>query len=168
MGALFRVIWQIAILRRSPEVLPPSSVLLWLALWAHWLTGVVLSLYTLPFGEALLSALIGTLIMVALVHMILVLHRLQHRFMQTVTALAACEALLGLLAIPPTAWFFMGGDIRDIGAMFSLLLLGWNITIAAHIFRHALNITLGMGFLFSVGYTLVSISLGSIIGPVAN
>jgi len=168
MGALLRTIWQIATLRQGPQVLPPSSVLLWLALLAHWLTGVVLSLYTLPPGESMLSAMIGTLIMVALVHMLMVLHRLQHRFVQTVTALAACEAMLGLLAIPPTAWFFMGGDIRDIAAMLSLLLLGWNITIAAHIFRHALNITLGMGFLFSVGYTLVSISLGSMIGPAAN
>jgi hypothetical protein len=168
MGALFRVIWQIALLRQGPQVLPASSALLWLALAAHWLTGVVLALYTLSPGEAMLSAFIGTLIMVALVHSLLVVHRLQYRFVQTLTALAACEALLGIIAIPLTAWFYMGGDIRDIAAMFSLLLLGWNIAIAAHIFRHALKVTMGMGFLFAVGYTLISISLGGVIGPAAN
>lgn len=168
MGALFRIIWQIAILRQGPQVLPTSSALLWLVLGAHWLTGVILAAYTLPFDEAMLSALVGTLIMVALVHALLLMHRLQHRFVQTLSALAACEALLGVIAVPLTAWFYMGGDIRDIAAMFSLLLLGWNIAIAANIFRHALNISMGMGFLFAVGYTLVSISLGSFIGPSAN
>lgn len=168
MGALFRTVWQIAILRQGPQVLPVSSALLWLALGAHWLTGVILALYSLPVGSAVISALIGSLIMVALVHALLVMHRLQLRFYQTVTALAACESLIGLLAIPPTAWFFMGGEIRDVGAMLSLLLLGWNVAIAAHIFRHALNTSMGVGFLFSIGYTLVSISLGSFLGPSAN
>jgi len=168
MGALFRVIWQIAILRQGPQGLPASSALLWLALTAHWLTGVVLELYSLPFDSAVISAMVGTLIMVALVHTLLVLHRLQHRFVQTVTALAACEALLSVIAIPIYSGIMQEGSVRDISAMFYLLLLGWYIAIAAHIFRHALKTSMGMGVLFAIGYTLISISLVNVIGPAAS
>ncbi|MGM0594899.1 MAG: hypothetical protein ACQETD_10210 [Pseudomonadota bacterium] len=165
MAVLVRVVWQIALLRQGPQVLPAASVLLWLSLGAHWLTGVLLGLFTLPPELAMLSALVGTLIMVALVHALLVLHRKQSRVVQTLTALAACETLLGLIAMPLSALFYAGGDIGAIAGMFSLLLLGWNIAIAAHIFRHALAVSMGVGVLLAVGYTLVAISLGSYIVP---
>jgi hypothetical protein len=162
MGALLRVIGQIVLLRQGPQVLPASRFLLWLALGAHWLTGVALGLYSLPPVDALFSALVGTLIMAALVHTLL-LHRRHNRLNQTLTALAACETLLGLMALPLTALFYAGASLQDIAAMLSLLLLGWNVTVAAHIFRHALGTSMGVGFLFAIGYTLISLSLGGLV-----
>jgi len=167
MGALFRIIWQIALLRQGPQALPASSALLWLALGSHWLIGVLLGLGTLPLEMAMLSALVGTLLMVALVHGLLLLHRRHSRAPQTLTALAACEILLGLFAIPVGVWFNMGGGLQDIAVLLSLALFGWNIAIAAHILRHALEVSPGMGFLFAVGYTLVAISLGGLFLPPA-
>lgn len=165
MAALLRVIMQIALLRQGPQVLPASSALLWLVLGVHWLTGVALALFNQPLDRALFSSLVGTLVMLAVVQTLLLLHRLQSRFIQTLTALAACEVLLGLIAIPLGAGFAMGGDIQAIVGLLSLLLLGWNVAIAAHIFRHALGVSMGMGFLFAIGYTMVSISLASFIAP---
>ncbi|MCW8828969.1 MAG: hypothetical protein OQK94_07940 [Gammaproteobacteria bacterium] len=166
MGALLRVIGQIAMLRQGPQVLPASTLLLWLALIAHWLTGVVLGSHALPLDGAFLSSLVGTLTMVAVVHGLLLLHRRHSRVLQTLTALAACETLLGLVAIPVSVWFNMGGGLQDVAVLLSLLLFGWNIAIASHILRHALGVSRGMGFLFAVGYTLVSITLGSFLVPV--
>jgi len=162
MGALVRVIWLIALLRQGPQVLPVSTFLLWLVLGAHWATGVLLGLFSFPVGESLLSALAGTLIMAAVVHTLLLLYRHHNRLVQTLTALAGCEVLLGLLGIPPTALFYAGA--QDIAAMLSLLLLGWNIAIAAHIFRHAVGVTLGMGFFYAIVYILISISLVDFFG----
>jgi len=164
MGVLLRIIWQIVLLRQGPQVLPASTFLLWLVLAAHWLTGVLLGLLSLPPLESMLSALAGTLIMVALVHTLLLLYRHHARLTQTLAALAACEVLLGLLALPLTALFYAGAGLQDIAAMLSLLVLGWNITVAAHIFRHALGVSMGMGFLFAIAYTLISISLGGLVG----
>jgi hypothetical protein len=166
MGALFRVIWQIALLRQGPQVLPASSALLYLVLAVHWLVGVVLGLTAQEPDMALLSSLAGTLIMVALVHGLLLVHNLQSRVPQTLTALAASEILLALFTIPLMAWFDMGGSLRDIATVLSLLLFGWKIAITAHIFRHALDVTMGIGFLFAVGYIFVSLSLGSFLIPV--
>ena len=166
MEILFRAIASIALLRQGPQILPVSSLLLSLVLVMHWGIGVVLGLFSLPPGMALLSALVGTLIMVALVHGLLLLHRRHSRVTQTLTALAGCEVLLGLLALPLTALFLAGGGMAELAALLSLLLLGWNIAVAAHIFRHALGVSMGMGVLFAIGYTMISISLSSFIGPV--
>ena len=133
---------------------------------AHWGTGVLLGLFSLTPTMALLSALVGTLIMVALVHGLLLLHRQHSRVTQTLTALAGCEVLIGLLALPLTVLFYAGGTMAELASLLSLLLLGWNVAVAAHIFRHALNVSMGMGILFAVGYTLISMSLSGFIAPV--
>lgn len=168
MEALFRAIISIALLRQGPQILPASTFLLALALAAHLGTGVLLGLFSLSPALALFSALAGTLIMVALVHGLLLLHRLHMRVIQTLTALAACEVLIGLLALPLTALFYAGGGLAELAALLSLLLLGWNVAVAAHIFRHALNVSMGMGVLFAIGYTLISMSLSGLIGPVGG
>lgn len=166
METLFRAIGAIALLRRGPQILPASTILLYLALAAHWATGVLLGLFTFSPVMALLSALVGTLIMVALVHGLLLLHKLHSRVTQTLTALAGCEVLLGLVALPLTALFHAGGVMAELAELLSLLLLAWNVAVAAHIFRHALNVSIGMGALFAVGYILISLSLSGLIVPV--
>lgn len=168
MDLLVRVIWQIATLQRGPQVLPASSLLLWLALGAHWLSGVALAAFSLPFGSALLSALVGTLVMAGLVHALLVLHRRPARFVQTLTALAACETLLGVIGIPVVAGFAVEGTMREVASLIALLMLVWNIAIAGHIFRHAVEVSRGVSLLFAIGYTLIAISLSNAIVPAAN
>ena len=166
METLFRATLAIALLRKGPQTLPASPFLLYLVLVVHWATGVVLGLFSLSLPLALLSSLTGTLIMVALVHGLLLLHGLHSRVTQTLSALAGCEVLIGLLALPLTALFYTGGTMAELAALLSLLLLGWNVAVAAHIFRHALNVSMGMGLLFAIGYTLISLSLSGLVGPV--
>lgn len=164
MEALIRAILSIALLRQGPQILPVSSFLLTLALAVHVGTGVLLGLFSLPFATALVSATAGTLIMVALVHVLLLAHRLNSRAKQTLTALAGCEALIGLMALPLATLFYAGGGLAELAMLLSLVLLLWNVAVAAHIFRHALNVSPGMGVLFAIGYTLVSLSLSGLIG----
>lgn len=166
MEALFRAIASIALLQRGPQILPASTTLMALVLAAHLGTGVLLGLFSLSPAMALLSALAGTLIMVALVHGLLLLHQRRSRVTQTLTALAGCEVLIGLLALPLTALYYAGGGMVAPAMLLSLLLMGWNIAVAAHIFRHALNVSVWMGALFAIGYTLISLSLSGLVGPV--
>ncbi len=165
MLALVQVFWQIALLRKGPQTLPASRELLWLLLAAHWLIGVILVIDTLSLGRALLSGLVSTLIMVALVHGLLILHRHHNRVTQTLSALAGCEVLLGLFMLPLLMMLQIGGGMVALVALSWLLLIGWNIAIAAHIFRHALGVRLAVGVLFAIGYILVSISLSSFLIP---
>jgi len=166
MAALFRVFWQIALLRRGPQSLPASRELLLLLLAIHWLTGTLLAIGGMAPELAMLSALAGTLLMVALVHGLLIMHRHHSRVTQTLSALAGCEVLLGLMAFPLGILLGMGSGAQSLVGMLGLILLGWNIAIAAHIFRHSLGVSQVMGFLFAAGYIMISISLSSFFIPV--
>ncbi len=168
MQALIEAFWSITRLRAGPQILPASHFLLALALLLHWGVGVGLGTFSLAPGAALASALAGTLIMVAFVHGLLSLRGLGSRTVQTLTALAGCEVLLGAIAIPLTAWFFAVPEAqRAMPGLLSLFILGWNIALAGHIFRHALGISSGMGVLAALGYIFVSFALSDFIAPAA-
>jgi hypothetical protein len=165
MGALVQVFWQIALLRKGPQTLPASRELLWLLLAAHWLIGVILVIDRVPLDRALLSGLLGTLITVGVVHGLLLVHHHYSRVTQTLSALAGCEILLGLLTLPLLGLLSLGGELQALATILWLLLLGWSIAITGHIFRHALSVPLGVGVLSAVGYVFISIMLNMFIFP---
>lgn len=121
----------------------------------HWLLGFVLALFSYPVGLAAAAALIGTLLVVALVHGALMFTGRTHRFGQTVTAMAGTEFMLGLLALAITLWYYSGGSEGAASAL-ALLLLGWNVVVAAHIFRHALDSTPVLGVVSALAYIMIS------------
>jgi hypothetical protein len=164
--ALIQAFWRILLLRAAPQSVPAAPALLWLSLLLHYAIGLLHALFSLPFGFAALYALVSTLTMVAVVHGLLLLFRKHERYLQTVTALAACEALLGLMLLPLSVLYYQGNggaELQSLMAILSLLLIGWNVAVAAHIFRHALSVSSGLGFLYSVAYLIIAITLGDMV-----
>lgn len=165
MDALIHAFWRILLLRAAPQSVPASQTLLWLALALHGSVGLLISLFSMPFALALPYALVSTLTMVAVVHGLLLLFRKHSRYIQALTALAACEALLGVMLLPLSVLLYLGGGEGLHGGLLliSLLVLGWNMAVAAHIFRHALSVSIGLGFLYSVAYLLIAMTLGDMV-----
>ena len=48
-------------------------------------------------------------------------------------------------------------------AIGGLMVVGWNVALAAHIFRHALSVSTGLGFLYSIVYFIIAITVGDLI-----
>lgn len=168
MKLLLTAFWKIVLLRYAPQMIPASRHLLVVCLLLHAMTGIALGSFSLPVSHALFSAISGTLLMTAMVHAVLIVNRYQARFVQTLTALAGCEVILGLLAIPVTTIYYASDTGKSAAALLSLAILGWNVAIAAHIFRHALSTTRGMGFIYAITYTLITIIIsGFLMAPEA-
>ena len=166
MEALILAFWRILLLRAEPQSIPASSSLLWLALLLHYGVGFLLALFSLPFSFALLYALASTLTMMAVVHGMLLLFKKHARYTQSLTALAVCEALLGLLLLPVSLLYYFGNageELRGLLAILSLLVLGWNVALMAYILRHALGVSRGIGFLYSVVYLIISMNIGEMV-----
>jgi hypothetical protein len=166
MGALILAFWRILLLRAGPQSVPASATVLWLALLLHYTVGVLLGLFAMPISFALLYALVSTLTMVAVVHGLLLLFKKHVRYLQSLSALAAGEALLGLLLLPLSLLYYLGdgGEVlRGLLALLSLLVMGWNVALAAHIFRHTLGVSRGLGFLYSVVYLIIAVTLGDMV-----
>jgi hypothetical protein len=167
MIALLRAFWLVAILRMPPQQIPASQPLLLLVVAVHFVIGVLLAMSSLPFDGAAVSAFLGTGVMLAFVYLILMMKGEQQRFAQTITALAGCESLIGLTALPMSYLFHAEGGESGLIALFSLIVFAWNIMIAAHIFQHAFDLKSQQGVFYAVLYIFTSLIVGSILGVAA-
>ncbi|MCW8826773.1 MAG: hypothetical protein OQK78_10155 [Gammaproteobacteria bacterium] len=164
MSALLRAFWMVSILKMAPQAIPASQTLLALVVVTHFAIGAMLSATALPADGAVVSALLGTVVMMAFVYLILMMRGQLQRFVQTVTALAGCEAMIGLIALPLTYLFHAGGGESGLIALFSLLIFAWNIMIAAHVFKHAFDLNSQQGVFYAVLYIFTSLIVGTMLG----
>lgn len=165
MVILLQAFWRILMLRESPQTMPYSHFLLGIVLGLHLLAGIGMGAIDLPIDEAIISAAMATLLAVVATSLLLSLFRHGNRMVQTVTALAGCDLIISLVALPIYYWLaHVDKANADIPALLLLLLLGWNVAVTAHIWRHALGVTKILGFLFAIGYVIIAITLATLIG----
>ncbi len=155
MRQLFEVFWKICLLRKGPQDLPHSGLLLGLALAAHIFMGVILILQGDDRIQDAYTAILGTLLTVVLLSVILQVARRGSRLIQALTALAGCEVIIGVFYLLLGALAIFLGEDADALALFWLGLLSWNIVVVGHILRHAINVNLPIGVVLSVLMTIV-------------
>ena len=169
MLAIIKPFVQLCLLRIGPQNLPASLVLLGVALLAHTVTGILVSLMLLPGGVAILSGITGTLLISLLTLVLLYIQRLNVRMCQTLTAMAGAIALLDLLGLPVLGWLEKahqsGGD-RGLPMLCLLLLTGWSLTVQGHILRHALSTRFFLGLVIAVFFFWISWNVMRLLFPV--
>lgn len=158
-----RTLLKILLLRSGPQQLPADRGLLVLGLTAHFATGYLLTSFDATAERAFVTSLLGTLSMLAIIHGLLTLHGKASRTLQSVTAVAFGEALLGVLLLPLLLGVAVGTGLAGV---WSLLLLGWNVALVGHVLRHALEVERWVGIMFAIGYLLVSMALVGMLGGV--
>jgi hypothetical protein len=159
--ALVNPFVQLSLLRLKPQDLPYSPLLMGLMLAAHWVLGVVLFAFRLPPAQALAAALVGTVLLCAMTVSLLYLNRMPARAVQTVTAMAGADVVVGIAALPVTAWLhgsLTDGAASGIPGLLFLLLLGWNLAVAGHVLRHALNAPLPLGIVVALVFYVLSVT----------
>jgi hypothetical protein len=135
----------------------------------HTLSAVLLSSVALPFWEALLAGVLDTLLLAAMTLSVLYLQRLQNRLKQTLTALAGTGMLIGVVAIPLSSWLHTAHETNTATgtpALLLLLLIGWSLTVAGHILRHALSTPFIMGLVLAMVFYWITINILNAIFPV--
>lgn len=169
--AIVKPFFDLCLLRLRPQDLPESTALLGLVLIGHTLTAVLLSNVALPFGDALMAGMVDTLLLAAMTTSVLYLQRLQSRLKQTLTALAGTGALIGVVALPLSNWLHAAHQANgDAGApaLLLLLLIGWSLTVAGHILRHALSTVFIMGLVLAMVFYWITINILNGIFPVTT
>ena len=165
---LVRLFAAICLLRAGPQDLPVSRTLLRITLGCYLLFAWLLAIPAYGQGRALLVALLDAALMVMFVLAVLYLLSRSARIPQTLTAMAGCGSLLGLLAVPLVLWGQPGQAEEQVSGMLLyvwLLLLVWNLLVAGHILRHALSTSLGIGTGVSLLYALFSMQLVAALFP---
>ena len=158
----------ICLLRAAPQDLPASRVLPVLALACYMLVSFVVSLSFYTGAEAFQVTVTDLGLLLVLVPGLLYLRGKTPRINQTLSALAGCGCLLGLLALPLVR--FLGqdvpvGEVPLVLSVFWLCLFVWNLLVVAHIMRHALSTSLAVGIGVAVMYALINMQVISVLFP---
>jgi len=161
--ALIHFFIELCLLRRNPQDLPASTMLLGLVLAAAVAGGLLLSVTA---GASLLAGLAQTLLdlalMLGILHLALKALNKQARYMQTATALVGADVVIGLVALLPVSLAQPmavgaepGTDVLLAGLMF-LALVGWSVLVVGHILRHAFNLSLAQGVVIAIAFDVFS------------
>jgi hypothetical protein len=164
----------LALLRIAPQDLPASPFLLQLLLALHALIGALHFMQGNDALTALIAGLSGTAVLAALTATLLYLNGLRQRLVQTLTALAGVDVVIGVLSLPLSGWLRRAAEASaqqppatgDGAATILLLgLLLWNLGAAGHVLRHALSAPLAMGVVLALIFYVVSMTCLSLLLP---
>ncbi len=166
MKQLAALFWEICRFRAAPQDVPTSQALAVASLAFYTLVGVFMSLFELSVGKALSAALVDVALLAILSYVVLWIRLWTERWYQTVTALAGCGSIIGLLAFPLGMWRVIVGPESHVAAVPTLLMIGlmvWNLIIIAHILRHALSVHVLLGGVLAGIYMYISLRVITIL-----
>jgi hypothetical protein len=162
-----RLVRDLCQLRRGPEELGYSTALLF------WLMAASVALdmamgAVLDVGVSILPrSLLSLALILGLAWTALSMRGFGNRFVQTASALIACAMVFSLLMLPiaaltgtPPTTPEQLTPLQVLLAWVALGVLVWKLSVDAHILRHALDASFGMGFLLAVAWALADWALG--------
>jgi hypothetical protein len=161
MLEFIRTLWQLCKLQKGPQDLPYSNRWLGLVLGINYAFLVIFIARSQGLGNALWSSFVLMGIPLASVYLVLRWRRMQNRVTQTLTALFAANILLSLITatlLLLTMSFAATGSVAVMQGMAKLvgfIMVIWTLTVAGHIFRSALSVTLLWGVMFAVALEIV-------------
>lgn len=159
MGALIEFFIQLALLRRKPQDLPASPVLLVLLGVASMALGTAAGAedfggYRAAFGANLFDLTLSLLFLFA----VLQITGYLSRWLQTSTAVLGLSILASVFVFTLVV---LGDAVRapDVAGLLALIVFIWLHIAIGHVLRHALGVPLAAGVIIIFGYTLFSQAL---------
>lgn len=165
-----RVTLDILRLRTGPQDLPSSWPLLYQTAAAFTLVNILALLTNLSPPAAVLNGLVVSGLLALLTHWFLRRRGFGARFAQTCTALMASGAVLGFAglwpimglqpffeavrALPPDATPEQLPQPAMLPTLAYLVIGTWQMVVMGHVYRHALEVTLGRGLLLAMVYQI--------------
>lgn len=165
MFALFETLFDIIRLRKGPDAIPHSTILLAIiaALWL--LTGLVMTLMTAEleardFIIGTVTGVVGLLCYAAIV----VLSGKSARLMQAIMALLGCGALISLLFVACNVLLssFLGDTIVNL--IVTLILL-WTVPVEGHIISRTIDRHWYVGVVIAMAIFVFQLLLYSVMDP---
>ncbi|MGB5276865.1 MAG: hypothetical protein WBO73_19015 [Gammaproteobacteria bacterium] len=158
----------IMLLKAGPQHLPYSvSLLISLTLF-YLASGVLVLATSMSIGQAVANLTLDIVVLFAFSYFCLSLLHYRARLVQMVAALTGIGAVYHLLAWPLfirlNSMQTQQQDTTIIGWLM-LLLVSWQVLVFAHVFRHAMQMSMLRALILSFGYLFLAIAAAEIIFP---
>jgi hypothetical protein len=167
MKVLIRLFANICFFKQGPEDAPSSSILLSVLLLVNFIIELLLGLSIYSIGVSSFLAFLSIISLSLFSWVLLNFFKFNDRFIQTLTALIGVNLFTNIFCFfPVTVLWQMDILVNNNFGFVNLILLGWILSIYAHILKRAVNISFFLGFALSISYFISFSHLSSLIlGP---
>ena len=162
ISTLFRLFFDICRFRLGPQDIPVSQTLLVVSLAAAILVSLAIVVVDPGVTHPVVAVSLSFLLFILFTIAVLQAFGKASRITQTLTALAGTDCVFSVLQFPLRFWI---GQLDPkspeaaLPALLTLIVVGWNLLVVAHIYRHALSTRPIGGFLVTIAYFWLVISL---------
>lgn len=163
MNQLFKLVFDICLLKKGPEDFPASNWLFRAVLFVCVVVDFLILMLGSEIFKAVLQACVEIMLILGSTWIILTAAKKRDRFLQTAGALLATDALISFMAFPAMALLLTSG----LGIIYFVLLvlMVWHWVVSGHIFSHALEQPLPFGLGVAFLYILVSMQVMVMLFP---
>ena len=172
MYALISPFLDLCLLRKAPQDLPFSQMLLIVCTVGYLAVSVLMGWPMYGLGTSVAQSLVELGVLALYTHLALRLVKHPERLTQTLTALVGSGVLLGAVLLPMVYAMYQtqrAGTSGGLSALAYLLTFGWLLVVFGHIYRHALSLRgLLPGVVVSIGFIFVSNAVIQVILPSAD
>jgi len=172
---------RIALFRAGPQDLPYAPALTRLTVPLAALAAFLQYRLTLPLMPAVVHALGWVAALALFTHVLLQSRGLVNRFRQTLDSLLLIDSAMTLVMLPALAVLApqmariaenpdsARGETLPVLPAFAVLAVSlWNFLVSAHVYRHALGASPGIGALMALLSTVITVSLAGAIGALVG
>jgi hypothetical protein len=169
MEALIRLFANICLFKQGPQDVPVSPLLFYLLLSSNLVVEIFLGLTVYDFLHSFLFSATSVIFLLVFTWLLLKAFQLNSRVLQTTTALIGVNLLTNIfLFIPITLLWKMDFFVDNVFAFINLFLLGWILSIYAHIYKNALNVSFILGLALSITFFIIYSTLSTTLLGVQN
>lgn len=157
MTSIVKVLFDICLLRKGPEELPYSRMLLGLLVVANFLISVSVGSILRDLKVAGLAAIAA--LFLSFVFTKLLLLKRSERFLQTFCAMLGTDAIISIASLPSfysIEYLQLSGAVELFFNVTVFAFFVWVVIVYGYIFSKALSSLMSYGIAISVGYVLLS------------
>ncbi len=138
-------------LKVAPQDAPSSTNIFYMSIFSYFLVGALIISQEQSMVAGLFLSGVQTALLMFLANLALWIKKTPERYHQTMTALCATGAIIGLIALPIMAFLASSGSSGALGVdtdslsfayLAWLVLMLWESYVVAHILRYAMDIPL--------------------------
>jgi len=169
MLLILRSFLEIVLLARPPQDLPSDRRLLYVVMLSYFLVGVLMLWPKLGALVSVLVVVADIIVSIAFIQFVLQLKKHPQRMTQTLTAVMGAGTMISIMMLPLVYGIYTAGSDEKVPFLVALgiyVLFAWSITINAHIFRYAFDLSnVFFGILYALGmYVFSEIVMAMLFG----
>ena len=155
---LLRFFFEMCRFKKNPQQAPDSSFLLQLLILSNVGINFLINVVTTPVPVALALAIIAVMLVYGFSSILLWSLNFSARTRQTLIAIFGTDLIIAGPAIGLRYWLYWLHETdqqSDIALVLWITVFIWNLLVTAHIFRHAIGKSFGLGLITAVGYSVI-------------